>query len=293
MLSQAPSIYHRHDAYALITGASQGLGRAFADELAREGRDLILVALPDSGLVQAADEIRRAHGVRVEVFETDLTTPRSPETLWRWIADQGLSVSTLINNAGVCYNARFQDSTLGENETCILLNNLATVKLTRLALPELKRHAQAYVLNVASMAAFYPMPYMPVYAPSKAFVYSFSLALREELRGSTVTVSVLCPNGIRTNADACAKIEASGWAARLTCMDPGPVAASALRGMRAGKGVIVPGALNRAIVALSPYVPQSVKYAVISWYWGHTARGKRAPAAAPTVGRRARQGTAA
>jgi len=275
---------HPRGAYALVTGASQGLGRAFAKELAREGRDLILVALPDSGLPQAAREIRRAHGVRVHPIEVDLTASRGPEEVWTEIADRGLPVSTLVNNAGVGYNAYFVDSTLGENEACILLNNLATVKLTRLALPELQRHPEAHVLNVASMAAYFAMPAMPVYAPSKAFVLNFSLALRQELDGTSVGVSVLCPNGIRTNAECRRKIEASGWAARLTCMDPGPVAACALRGMRAGKGVIVPGALNRIIVALSSVAPQGLKYAVISRFWGRSARGARAPVARQRAG---------
>ena len=261
--------------YALITGASQGLGRAFAEECARRRLNLILVALPESGLGQVAHDLAQQYGVRTEYVETDLTTPGSPEAVCQWIADEGLPVLVLINNAGVGYNSRFEDSTLRENESCILLNNLALVKLTRLLLPELRRHLRAFILNVASMAAFFPMPFMPVYGPSKAFILNFSLALRAEMRHTPVSVSVLCPNGIRTNQACREKIETHGLAARITCMDAEPVAACAVRGMLAGKDVIVPGLVNQAVVALASFVPRSTVCAVVSSFWGKTAgRGR-------------------
>lgn len=258
--------------WVVVTGASQGLGRAFCDECARRGLNIVLVALPGQGLEQTAREISERYRVRTNFYETDLTAPGGPEALAQWIGDTGYDVSVLINNAGVGYNRRFEDSTLRENEVCILLNNLALVKLTRLMLPQLRRHPQAHVLNVASMAAFFPMPFMPVYAPSKAFILNFSLALRAELSGSPVSVSVLCPNGIRTNQDAIAKIEQGGLAARLTCMDPDQVAAIAIRGMLARKAVIVPGWLNQCVVAASRFVPRAAIYGVISLFWGRTAR---------------------
>jgi short-subunit dehydrogenase len=142
--------------YALITGASEGLGRAFAEECAYLGMNLILVALPTSGLVEVAQDVGRRYGVRVEHVEMDLARPESAEALVQWISSRGLPVSVLINNAGVGYNSRFEDSTLRDNEACILLNNLALVKITYLMLPELKRRPRAYILNVASMAARCP-----------------------------------------------------------------------------------------------------------------------------------------
>jgi len=254
--------------WALITGASQGLGQAIAEECARRGMNLILVALPDSGVGRVAQAIGRRYGVRAACYATDLTAPGSPEALAQWLAEKGFAISVLVNNAGVGYNSRFADSTLRENEACILLNNLATVKLTHLLLPELQSHPRAFLLNVASLAAFFPMPFMPVYAPSKAFLVNFSLALREELRGTPVRVSVLCPNGIRTNESAREKIAAGGLAARLTCMDVGPVAVRAVRGLLAGRSVIVPGALNQALAAVSKVVPMAAITAVVSAFWG-------------------------
>ncbi len=168
---------------AVITGASQGLGRAFAEHCARLGIDLVLVALPDSGLPRVAQGIKLLYDVKTHWFEMDLTQAGQVEKLVEAIADTGLGgVSILINNAGVGYNSRFEDSRLGENESCVLLNNLALIKITHLLLPELKRRPEAFVLNVSSLAAFFPMPYMPVYGPSKTFILNFSIALREEMR---------------------------------------------------------------------------------------------------------------
>lgn len=258
--------------YALVTGASQGLGRAFAEECARRRFNLILVSLPGEGLPAVAEMLSKTYAVQAEYFETDLTAPQGPEMLVNWISSYDWPVAVLINNAGCGYNKRFEDSTLTENENCILLNNYALVKITRLLLPELKRQPRAYILNVSSLAAFFPMPFMPVYAPTKVFILNFSLALREELRQTTIGISALCPNGIRTNAETREQIEAGGLMARLTCMDPAPVAAYALQKLLAGTAVIVPGALNRMIMTLGKYTPSSIIYAVIRAFWGKTAR---------------------
>jgi hypothetical protein len=256
---------------ALITGASQGLGRAFADQCARRGMDLILVALPDSGLPPLAQGLKLLYGVQTEYVEMDLTKPGNPEALVQSISRQGLDISVLINNAGVGYNSRFEESTLGENESCILLNNLALVKITRLLLPQLKRHPRAFLMNVSSLAAFFPMPFMPVYGPSKTFILNFSIALRSEMRNTPVRVSVLCPNGIRTNGECRRKIESHGLIGRLVSMDADQVAACALEGLFANKAVIVPGFLNQCLAALGRHVPRPVVCSVVSSFYSKTA----------------------
>ncbi|MBN1137219.1 MAG: SDR family NAD(P)-dependent oxidoreductase, partial [Anaerolineae bacterium] len=241
---------------ALITGASHGLGKAFAAECASRGMDLLLVALPDSGLEQVVSELRERYGVRSEWVAMDLTTLDGPERLSQWVMDLNCPLTMLINNAGVSYNSRFEDSTLQENESIILLNNLALVKITHLLLPELRKRDKAWILNVASMAAFFPMPFVPVYAPSKAFILYFSLALRQEMLHSPVHVSVLCPNGIRTNSATRRRIAAHGLISRLTCMDAEPVAAYALRQVLARRAIIVPGFLNQVIRTVGQYAPR-------------------------------------
>jgi len=125
-------------ACALITGGGQGLGLALAHGCARRGFDLLLVALPGSGLDEAAQILQATYGVRCQALAQDLTAPDGPEAVARWATDLGWPLACLINNAGVSYNSRFEDSTLDENEAVILVNNLAPVKLTHLLLPELR-----------------------------------------------------------------------------------------------------------------------------------------------------------
>jgi short-subunit dehydrogenase len=227
----------------------------------------VLAALPGTGLPEIAGWLSRAHGVRVEFLEVDLTAPDAVEAVSALVADRGLDVDTLINNAGVGFNGRFGDSTVCQNETTIKLNMLALVSLTRMLLPELRRHSRAHVLNVASLAAFFPMPWLPVYSSTKSFVFSFSLALREELMGTGVSVSVLCPNGIRTNRGVRQMIDRQGLAGWLTCKYPDEVARAAIRLMLRGRAVIVPGAANRFIRAASSLLPRALSMAVISRRW--------------------------
>jgi short-subunit dehydrogenase len=233
--------------------------------------DLMLVALPDSGLREAAETLQAKYGVRCAYLDLDLAAPGGPEAAARWVDELGWPLAYLINNAGVSYNSRFEDSTLAENEAVILLNNLATVKLTHVLLPELRKRERAYVLNVASLAAFFPMPFMPVYAPSKAFLLGFSLALRQEMCDTPVSVSVLCPNGLRTRPDCRDKIEQHGAIGRLFCMDAAPAAEYAVRRTLSGEAIIVPGLLNRGLAALSRLVPRTSILAVVSAFWGKTA----------------------
>jgi hypothetical protein len=245
--------------------------------------DLLLVSLPDSGLEQAAQALRERYGVRCAVLAQDLTVDGGPEAAARWALDLGWPIDVLINDAGASYNSRFEDSTLDQNEAVILLNNLAPVKLTHLLLPELRKHACAYVLNVASLAAFFPMPFLPVYAPSKAFLLGFSLALHQEMRGTPVSVSVLCPNGLRTRPDCTAKGEQLGVFEGLFCMDAAPVAEYALRQTLSGAAIIVPGPLNRVLAGVSRLFPRTLILAFVSAFWGKTSRLKL-PAYEPAGG---------
>jgi short-subunit dehydrogenase len=194
--------------YCLVTGASRGLGLALAEECARLGLNLILVALPETGLPEVANNLANTYGIDVEQREIDLTEPDGPEALYRWVKEQRLAVHMLINNAGIGAHGPFSESALDHNRAMINLNITALVYLTQLFLPELKRQQRAYILNVASLAAFYAMPCKPVYAPTKAFVLNFSLALRAEMDGTAVKVSTLCPGGIMTNEE-CRKLTAA------------------------------------------------------------------------------------
>ncbi len=267
----------------MITGASQGLGKAFAEECAGRGMDLLLVALADTGLVELAKILTRSYGGRIETLELDLTAPEAAEEILGALRDRALSPDLLINNAGVGFTSRFGESSAAQNESTIQLNVAALTRLTQSLLPVLRRNDDAWVLNVASLGAYYPMPSMPVYSSTKAFILNFSLLLREELRAAHVRVSVLCPNGIRTNRGARAMIEKQGWAGTLTCQYPDEVARAGLDGLQRNKAIIVPGAMNRLLRRVRPLVPRTLFMRLISRRWG-TQRGsrqtaQRAPAA--------------
>ena len=261
--------------YCLITGASRGLGRALAEECARGGMNLILVALADTGLAEAAGTLRRRYGVDVRYREIDLTEPDSPDALHRWIGQQRLAVNLLINNAGIGSHGPFSESELERNRAMIALNICALVQLTRLFLPELMRHPQAYILNVASLAAFYPMPYKPIYAPTKAFVLNFSLALRAELTGASVTVSALCPGGIISNEECRKLIAAQGFIGKISCHHPEEVARYALGQMLRHKAVIIPGLINKVARIVGFFIPLSLTQLFIRSRFGNNGNRGR------------------
>ena len=259
---------------ALITGASQGLGRAFAEECAGRGMDLVLVALPETGLREVAMILERAYHVRVQPVEMDLAPEEAPRAIASICRSRGFPVDTLINNAGIGFTSRFTQSLAEQNEVTIQLNVGTLVRLTQEMLPDLQTRRRSWILNVASVGAFFPMPSMPVYSSTKTFVFTFSRLLRAELRGTGVSVSVLCPNGIRTNRATCDLIAKQGWAGRATCRYPDEVARAGLRGLFRGVGVIVPGIVNRLLIAASPLVPQGLSMSFIAHRWG-TERGQR------------------
>jgi short-subunit dehydrogenase len=232
-------------ACVLITGASQGLGLALAQGCARRGRNLALVALPDSGLPEAAAALEARHRVRVEHLETDLAADRGVQRVQAWLARRRLPVDTLINNAGISCHGPFREASPDSLKTLMDLNIRALVLLTRQLLPELERHPGARILNVSSLGAFHAMPHKAVYAPSKTFVLNFTLALREELRGTGVQACALCPGGMYTNPAVRALIAGLGSLARLGSQEPAEVAEYALRGLERGRAVIVPGLFNR------------------------------------------------
>jgi short-subunit dehydrogenase len=261
--------------YCLITGASRGLGRALAEECARAGMNLVLVALPGTDLAEAASTLGQRYGVDVRCREIDLTEPDSPDALRSWIGGQRLAVNMLINNAGIGAHGPFSESDLERNRAMISLNISALVQLTQLFLPELMRHPQAYILNVASLAAFYAMPYKPVYAPTKAFVLNFSLALRAELAGTSVTVSVLCPSGIISNEECRKLIAAQGFIGRISCHHPEEVARYALGQTLRNRAVIIPGLLNKVARVIGVFFPLSLTQLFIRSRFDNNSNGER------------------
>jgi uncharacterized protein len=259
---------------ALVTGASMGLGRAIARELAARGRGLLLVALPGSGLPELGASIARERGLPVDWLEADLTEERSIDRVAALVRDEGLEIELLVNNAGIGGVGPFMELPLRHHEDTINLNILALVRLTRLVITEAAGRYRPRILNVASLGAFYPMPTLAVYSATKSFVLDFSLALRAELEGEA-DLSVLCPNAIRTTDAVGGYVDRFGLLSRLSCMTPEAVARAALDGLERGRAVIVPGAFNRALGAVARLAPRALVTRAIRHFWGGFAETPR------------------
>jgi hypothetical protein len=185
--------------FALITGASKGIGRAIAEELAMKGFNLLLVARSETMLREAAKEISEKYEVTTDYYAVDLSVANAPETIFNWCVEKKYALQVLVNNAGYGLSGPFEKYPLNENNDLMQVNMTALVKLCQLFLPELRARQKAYIMNIASSAAYQAVPNMSLYAASKAFVISFSRGLRQELRDTGVSVTCVSPGSTDTD----------------------------------------------------------------------------------------------
>lgn len=239
---------------ALVTGASSGIGREFACELAREGADLILVARSGDKLKQLAGELQQQFKVWVLIFEADLTRKEDREGLFRFIETERSQVDLLVNNAGFGHHGPFEDHPPQGLEEMLRLNIEALTVLTRFFLPGMKARRKGGIINVASTAAFQPIPYLNVYAATKAFVLSFSEALWMECKKYGVRVFCVCPGNTRTAFHDVAGIDSKR---RFFTAGAGDVARFALRKFLKGRrpsGIF--GFWNKLMIHAERLVPR-------------------------------------
>ncbi|WP_366658470.1 SDR family oxidoreductase [Fodinicurvata sp. EGI_FJ10296] len=246
---------------ALVTGASGGIGREIAAELAARGTDLILTARSAERLEQAATALHARHGITVETIAVDLSTVGGPESgadrLFSEVEARGLTIDFLINNAGFGYFGPHAESPLERDQEMIDLNISALTRLTKQVLPGMLARGHGRIMNVASVASFVPGPRMAVYHATKAYVLSYSEALAEELRGTAITVTALCPGPTQSGfAEAAEAGESPLFKGKLpTSRD---VAAFGVRAMERGRRVAIHGASNKALVQSLRTLPRSV-----------------------------------
>jgi short-subunit dehydrogenase len=254
----------KHAAYTLITGASSGIGRAIALECAHRKMNLLIVALPGPELEETVSFIRRNYRVMTDALAVDLTETDGPRKVLDWATGNKYTVNMLVNNAGIAGSAVFKEADPGYSELRIQLNIRALVMMTHLFLPQMLDSEAAYILNIGSLSGFYPIGYKSVYAASKAFVLSFSLGLREELRGTPVRISIVCPNGVRTNAGTYGRIDSHGWKGRAAQVSAERVARTAVDKMFRGKVIIIPGAFNRMLYQVSKFLPLRARARIVT-----------------------------
>src|SRR5579871_6799972 len=186
-------------AYALITGASKGIGKAIAGELASRKFDLLLVARSEGLLQQVAKDISGKHKVSVDFFSVDLSSPNAAQKVFDWCNQKKYSIEILVNNAGYGLSGLFEKYSVDENTNMMHVNMLAPVQLCQLFLPMLKQQNKSYILNIASSAAYQAVPYLSVYAASKAFMLSYSRGLRQELKNTSVSITAISPGSTDTD----------------------------------------------------------------------------------------------
>ena len=241
---------------ALVTGASGGIGLELAGILAAAGHDLVLSARSEEKLRAVAAGLARAHGVAAEVVAVDLSQAAGVGSLTAELSKRELSPEILVNNAGVGMHGAFAEADEAALLAMVQLDVTSLVALTRRLLPAMRARRRGRILNVASTAAFVPGPFMASYYASKAFVLSLSVALGEELSGSGVTVTALCPGATDTGFAEAAGVGGSKLFQGARVMDAATVAKAGYRGMMAGRSVVVPGLLNKALASSAGLGPR-------------------------------------
>jgi len=245
--------------YALITGASKGIGRAIAEELAIRGFNILLVARSGELLQQVAAQITARYTVQTDWLALDLSLAEAPQSVYEWCRAKGYEVSILVNNAGYGLSGPFEKYSLEEHLNMMQLNMSTVVGLTRLFLPDLHRRSRAYILNVASSAAYQAVPKLSLYAATKAFVLAFSRGLHQELQGSPVSVTCVSPGATDTDFPNRAQLGAKGMkAAEKFNMTPAAVAGTAVKGMLAGRAEVITGFVNKLGAAMAWLLPKTL-----------------------------------
>jgi hypothetical protein len=232
--------------YALITGASKGIGKAIAEELASKNCDLLLVARSESLLKEIADELSNRYAIQTAYLAIDLATPDAPGHVISWIEEKRYAVNIVVNNAGYGLSGYFDQYTNADYRAMMQVNMTVPIELTRGLLSELRKHPQSYILNIASAAAYQSVPGLTVYAATKSFLLSFSRGLRYELRKTTISVTVVSPGGTDTDFANRAKVGSKGVkAGEKLNMTPEAVASLAVKAMYARKAEIITGFINK------------------------------------------------
>ena len=243
---------------AIITGASKGLGKALAHQLAEKGYDLLLVARSEKILAELADHISEKYNVQAYSLALDLSDVRSSKAIYDWCVQGQFNPAVLINNAGYACWGFFDTLSIDQQQQMLQVNTGSLVNLTHVLLPLLKQQPSAYIMNVASTAAYQAVPTMALYAASKAFVKSFSRGLRYELRKTNVSVTCLSPGPMATNFIQQAGMEAMQETAKKFEMPAEEVAKKGLNAMFSRKSESIPGLVNYLTVKFSNILPDAL-----------------------------------
>ena len=232
--------------YALITGASKGIGKAIAEELASRGYDILLVARSQELLTQTASAISTKYQVKTDFLAIDLSAENAALQVFNWCIEKKYSITVLVNNAGYGLSGPVEKYSVEENRNMMQLNMIVPTTFCQLFLPMLKEQPKAYIMNIASSAAYQAVPYLSIYAASKSFVLNFSRGLHQELKKTNISVTCISPGATDTDFVVRAQIGEKGLkTASKVNMSPTDVAKIAVNGMLAGKTEVITGFINK------------------------------------------------
>jgi uncharacterized protein len=245
--------------YALITGASKGIGKAITSDLAARGFNVLLVARSEELLRQEAARIAALYPVKADWLALDLSTAEAAQNVYDWCRAKGYTVQALVNNAGYGLSGPFEKYSPEQYANMMTLNMSTLVSLTRLFLPDLRNQPRSYILNIASSAAYQAVPGLSLYAATKAFVLLFSRGLHQELHKTSVSVTCVCPGATDTDFPNRAQVGPKGMkAAGKVNMSPETVAAHATRAMLSGKTEVITGFVNKVGATLAWLLPKTL-----------------------------------
>ncbi len=240
--------------YALVTGASMGLGKFFARALAARKQNVVLVARSKDKLETLANELRASHSILAEPLEFDLATALAGQRLAQALLERKLHIDLLVNNAGFGLRGEFLKLSLEQQLGMIQLQNASVVELTYSLLPPMIEKRQGAVINVSSVAGFQPIPYATLYSAAKSFLTTFSMALREEVRSHGVKVVTVCPGRLRADPE---NAEGQDKRGKVPGGEQGheEVVSETLKKLDAGGGLVIPGRINRLTVLGQRLIP--------------------------------------
>jgi short-subunit dehydrogenase len=247
---------------ALITGASAGIGYELAKLFAKNRFNLVLVARNGPKLSQFADELQRHYGVSAKSMAVDLSWPQGPYSLFDDVQHSGTQIDILVNNAGYGKFGEFAKMPLEDDIGMIQLNMVTLTVLSKLFLGPMLERRSGKVLNLSSTAGFQPGPMMAVYYATKAYVISFSEAIANELKGSGVTITCLCPGATDTEFQKRAGMENTVLVKKLKPMDAETVARAGYEGLMSGKTLVIPGVRNRLLAESVRFAPRKLVTAI-------------------------------
>lgn len=263
--------------WVLITGGSQGIGRALTLECVNRGLAVAVVALPNEHLTALHADLAARPGVTFATHGLDLVAPGAVPAVLDWLSSAGIRPTYLINNAGFGRGGLFERTSWAEYRTMLQLNNQVMVELTYALLPVLKQ-TRGGILNLSSVEATLPLPYKTVYTGTKAFVRNYSLALRQEFKYYDISVTALCPGPVITNEDGLKRVRAMGTLAKIAVTLPEDLAPEAISGMLKGKDIVHPGFLVKFMAFLGKLVPRRPKLRLLERLF-RKYRNEEAPAA--------------